>query len=171
VPNATIIAGPNGAGKTTFAGRYLLKERRHWQFVNADEIARTLADSDPHQPQHDVRAGRAMLERIDALVAARADFVVETTLATRSYARKIADWKRSGYAVALFYLRLPSVESSLARVRQRVQAGGHGIPEATIRRRFATSLRYLETIYKPVVDEWYIWDSLEGDFALAEASE
>jgi predicted ABC-type ATPase len=89
----------------------------------------------------------------------------------RGYARKITDWKRAGYAVSLVYLRLPSVESSLARVRHRVQAGGHGIPEAIIRRRFVKSLRYLETIYKPVVDEWYIWDSLEGDFALAEASE
>jgi hypothetical protein len=28
---------------------------------------------------------------------------------------------------------------------------------------------YLESHYKPVVDEWNIWESLEGQFRLAEA--
>jgi predicted ABC-type ATPase len=50
-----------------------------------------------------------------------------------------------------------------------VAAGGHDIPEGVIRRRFAKSLNYLETRYKPIVDEWYVWDSLEGSFTLAEA--
>jgi predicted ABC-type ATPase len=54
-------------------------------------------------------------------------------------------------------------------VRRRVAAGGHGIPEETIRRRFGRSLEYLGTRYKPIVDEWYVWDSLEGEFRLAEA--
>ena len=47
--------------------------------------------------------------------------------------------------------------------------GGHNIPEATIRRRFRMSLEYLEKLYKPIVDEWYVWNSLEGDFELAQA--
>jgi predicted ABC-type ATPase len=55
------------------------------------------------------------------------------------------------------------------RVRKRLDAGGHGIPEDVIRRRYEKSLRYLEEIYKPLVDEWYIWDSLEAEFTLAES--
>lgn len=54
------------------------------------------------------------------------------------------------------------------RVRRRVAKGGHGIPEALVRQRFAKSLAYLEKHYKPIVDEWYVWDSLEGEFRLAE---
>jgi predicted ABC-type ATPase len=54
-------------------------------------------------------------------------------------------------------------------VQKRVAAGGHDIPEATIRRRFSKSARYFETIYKSLVDEWYVWDSLEGTFALRES--
>lgn len=50
------------------------------------------------------------------------------------------------------------------RVARRVAAGGHDIPEATIRQRFGRSRDYLETIYKPIVDERYVWDSLEGGF-------
>jgi hypothetical protein len=37
------------------------------------------------------------------------------------------------------------------------------------RQRFAKSTAYLESHYKPAVDEWYIWNSLERQFRLAEA--
>jgi predicted ABC-type ATPase len=107
-----------------------------------------------------------MLRRIDELVEASADFVVETTLANLTYAQKIPDWRRRGYLVSLVYLRLDSAEDAIARARKRVAAGGHGIPEDVIRRRFGKSANYFETIYRPVVDEWYIWASQEGSFAL-----
>jgi predicted ABC-type ATPase len=110
-----------------------------------------------------------MLGQIDELVAARTEFMFETTLASLSYAQKIPAWKKAGYSVALIYLRLPDVEASIARVRRRVEAGGHNIPEAVIRKRFAKSARYFETLYKPIVDEWYVWESLEGDFQIVEA--
>jgi predicted ABC-type ATPase len=71
--------------------------------------------------------------------------------------------------VSLIYLRLPSVETSIVRVARRVEAGGHGIPEETIRRRFDKSIAYFENTYKSIVDEWYIWDSREGAFVVAES--
>jgi predicted ABC-type ATPase len=64
---------------------------------------------------------------------------------------------------------LSSVEDSIARVRKRVVTGGHGIPEDAIRRRFPKSLAYFERIYKPLVDEWYVWESSNGNFALIDA--
>ena len=163
-----IIAGPNGAGKTSFANEYIPAAEEGLAFVNADEVARELAHLDLPQAQLDIRAARAMLERIDKLVQARMEFMLETTLASLTYARKIPVWKSLGYTVALIYLRLPGVSHAIARVRKRVAAGGHDIPDMTIRRRFARSAKYLEEIYKPIVDEWYVWDSLEGDFELAE---
>ena len=169
MPAVIIIAGPNGAGKTTFADEYLADSRQRLAFVNADEIAREIGSPGTPQAQRDIRAARIMLERIEDFAKAGVDFTFETTLATRTYARKIPFWQRRGYTVSLIYLRLPSVEASISRVRRRVEAGGHGIPEATIRRRFGKSISYLEKVYKPLVDEWYIWDSLEGAFALAEA--
>ena len=54
-------------------------------------------------------------------------------------------------------------------MRRRVAQGGHGIPERTIRQRFAKSREYFEKHYKPLVDEWYVWDSLEDEFRLAHA--
>jgi predicted ABC-type ATPase len=169
VPSIIIIAGPNGAGKTTFASEYLADARQRMAFVNADEIARDIADDGLPRPQAETRAGRIMLQRIDDFVDAGANFAFETTLATRTYARKIPLWQRRGYSVSLIYLRLPSAQASVSRVRRRVAAGGHDIPEPVIRRRFAKGADYLEKVYKSLVDEWYIWDSLEGAFALAEA--
>jgi predicted ABC-type ATPase len=101
-------------------------------------------------------------------VRTNADFALETTLATLTYAQKIPIWREKGYVVSLAYLRLSSVEESISRVRRRVAAGGHGIPEETIRRRFEKSLQYFETVYKSLVDEWYLWDSREGSFAFLE---
>ena len=95
----------------------------------------------------------------------------ETTLASLTYARKIPDWRVRRYHVALIYVRLPTVEHSIARVRRRVADGGHGMPEDVIRRRFDKSLCYLESHYKPIVDEWEVWDSLEGEFRRAQTSE
>jgi predicted ABC-type ATPase len=154
MPEVVIIAGPNGAGKTTFADEYLAG-RRHFEFVNADEIALEVALQGLPQP-------------INQLAAIGADFMFETTLATRTYARRVPQWQRSGYSVSLIYLRLPSVETSIARVRRRVEAGGHGIAQQIIRRRFDKSIAYFEDIYKSIVDTWYIWDSFEGNFELVE---
>jgi predicted ABC-type ATPase len=164
VPTLIIIAGPNGAGKTTFAREYLSEDDRQFEFVNADEIAQSRKSRDTLVS--DIEAARIMLGRIGELVEAGADFVVETTLANLGYAHKILVWRKRGYLVSLAYLRLDSADESVARVRKRVAAGGHGIPEHTIRRRFGKSANYFETIYRPIVDEWYIWASREGSFAL-----
>lgn len=164
MPTLIIIAGPNGAGKTTFAREYLSEDDRRFEFVNADEIARSGKRRDTQVS--DIEAARIMLGRIGELVEASADFVVETTLANLSYAHKIPVWRKRGYLVSLAYLRLDSADESVARVRNRVAAGGHGIPEDTIRRRFGKSLSYFDTIYRPIVDEWYVWASREGAFTL-----
>ncbi len=165
MPTLIIIAGPNGAGKTTFAREYLFADDRQFEFINADEIVIELTGRDP-PASSDFEAARLMLRRVDELIEAGADFVVETTLANLTYAQKIPDWRRRGYRVSLVYLRLDSIEDSIARVRKRVAAGGHDIPENTIRRRFGRSKNYFESIYRPIVDEWYIWESRQGAFAL-----
>jgi predicted ABC-type ATPase len=169
VPEIIIIAGPNGAGKTTFASEYPPARQKRLLFVNADEIGRELAGQGLSQRQMDMRAARVMLERIDDLADAGAGFMFETTLATLIYTQKIPRWRAFGYSVSLIYLRLPSVEVSIVRVRRRVEAGGHSIPEETIRRRFDKSVRLFESAYKTIVDEWYVWDSVEGTFTLAES--
>ena len=156
MPTLVLLAGPNGAGKTTFINRFLRQRAETFQFVNPDEVARSLSGLGSAR---DLAAGRLVLERLDQLFAERADVVLETTLATRSHAVRIRDCRKAGYRVELVYLRLPSADHSVARVAHRVSRGGHGIPEETLRRRFLLSLEYLETVYKPIVDGWEVWAS------------
>jgi len=161
-----IIAGPNGAGKTTFAGEFLPKEAHCPAFVNADLIAAGLAPFEPERAAF--RAGRLMLEEIHRHVQKGENFAFETTLSGRGYAGLIPGWREQGYIVKLFFLRLASPELAVARVRQRVREGGHNIPEPIIRRRFAGGLRNFEALYKPLVDEWALYDNSGGEPVLIE---
>ena len=156
MPTLVLLAGPNGAGKTTFINGFLRERAETFQFVNPDEVARSLTGIGPAR---DMAAGRLVIERLDQLFALRADVVLETTLATRSHAVRIRDWKAAGYRVELIYLRLQSADHSVARVAHRVARGGHGIPEEALRRRFLLSLAYLETTYKPLADDWKVYAS------------
>jgi predicted ABC-type ATPase len=44
-------------------------------------------------------------------------------------------------------------------VAERVRQGGHGIPEEVIRRRFTAGRANFESLYKPIVDSWTLYDS------------
>ncbi|MDP9103100.1 MAG: zeta toxin family protein [Pseudomonadota bacterium] len=170
MPTAIILAGPNGAGKTSFANAFLRETDETFEFVNADEIGRDLEAIGVSAAERDLRAGRLMLQRLEELASQGRSFVLETTLASRLYARKLLIWRASGYRIGLMYVRLPSIETSLARVAHRVSLGGHDIPEADIRRRFGRSAINLETVYKPLVDEWQVWEGRDGTFTCVERS-
>jgi len=156
-PKVIIIAGPNGAGKTTFAREFLPGEADCPVFVNADLIAAGLAPFSPDAAA--IQAGKLMLRQIERHFLARESFAFETTLAGRSWLRQIEAWQREGYRVKLIFLKLNSPEEAIARVAQRVRQGGHAVPEATIRRRFASGLDNLYRYYVPVVDEWVVYDN------------
>ena len=59
--------------------------------------------------------------------------------------------------IALLWLSSPV--QAIARVRQRVQQGGHNVPAVDIRRRFKRSLAHLADDYLPLADRWIVWDS------------
>ena len=154
-----IIAGPNGAGKTTFATEFLPNEGNCPTFINADLIATGL---NPFQPERAAfQAGRMMLEMIDACVRRGETFAFETTLSGRGYARMIPRWQEQGYRVKLFFIRLPSADVAIERVRQRVAMGGHNIPEEAISRRFNSGWRNLQNVYKDLADELAIFGNGE----------
>ncbi|MBR1473309.1 MAG: zeta toxin family protein [Paludibacteraceae bacterium] len=158
-PNLYIIAGPNGAGKTT-ASYTLLPEILHCvNFVNADEIARGLSPFSPETV--DVQAARIMLDRIEELLSQKADFGIETTLATRSYVQLVRRAQASGYKVHLLFFYLETPEQAIQRVAQRVSNGGHGIPEEVIRRRFKRGIDNLLNLYLPICDSVLIYNNIK----------
>lgn len=152
-----IIAGPNGAGKTTFAREYLPNEANCPIFINADLIAAGLAPFSPETAA--VKAARLMLKEIELNVKAGNSFAIETTLSGKTYAKDIVTWKKLGYHISLAFLSLPDPEIAIARVAARVAAGGHNIPETTIRRRFKAGLNNFHQLYSPLANSWSLYDN------------
>jgi predicted ABC-type ATPase len=152
-----IIAGPNGAGKTTFAREFLPNEASCPIFVDADLIAAGLSPFAPDLAAR--RAGRLMIEEIRRHAERGESFALETTLAGRSYARLIPRWRADQYQVHLVFLRLDTPELAIERVAVRVAQGGHNVPEAVIRRRFAQGSRNFRDLYRPLVDSWQLYDN------------
>jgi len=156
-PSLYIIAGPNGAGKTTFAREFLPHYAKCENFVNADLIAGGLAPFSPETAA--LRAGRLLLEQIQLLASKRSDFGFETTLSGVTYASLLQKLKAQGYRIHLFFLWIPSVEMALARIADRVQRGGHEIPELVVRRRFHKGVDHLFGLYRPLLDTWTLFDN------------
>lgn len=99
-----------------------------------------------------IRAGRVMLQEMARHFSARENFASETTLSGRGYLHLIEQWQKAGYRVKLIFLQLASPEEAIARVAQRVEQGGHHIPEDVIRRRFAAGLTNFQHLYAPKVE-------------------
>ena len=164
MPRLYIISGCNGAGKTTASYTLLPELLDCREFVNSDEFAKSLSPFDPSAAS--VSASRYMLMRIKYLLSKSADFSIETTLATRSLLVIINDARKAGYTVTLLYLWLNSPELAIARVRDRVESGGHNIPDDVVRRRYKMGLSYLFNTYMPIVDRWVLADNSKSPFTV-----
>jgi len=156
-PEVIIVAGPNGAGKTTFARSFLPAEGKLTRFINADLIAAGLAPFAPETAA--VRAARLMLDEISSSSERGESFAFETTLSGLGYFRHIKQWRAQGYHISIYFLSLPDVEIAIERVESRVRQGGHDIPEAVIRRRFASGLKNFLARYRQAVDDWMLYDN------------
>ena len=156
-PQIAILGGINGAGKTSSAEPILRVGMKIPIFVNADTIARGLNAFNAESEA--VRAGRIMLEHLRNLASRRMSFAFETTLAARTYANWLNELRQTGYAIHLFYYWLESPDLAIDRVADRVRAGGHHIPEDTIRRRYSRSVRNFLELYRPVADTWQVYDN------------
>lgn len=162
MPRLFIISGCNGAGKTTASYTLLPEMLECSQYVNSDEFAKGLSPFDPGSVA--VQASRLMLLRIRYLLKRKEDFCIETTLATRSLLKMVSDAQAEGYVVTLLYFWLNSPDLAVERVKARVAAGGHIIPEETVRRRYRVGLKYFFRDYAPVCDRWILADNSKVPF-------
>jgi predicted ABC-type ATPase len=167
-PRLIAVAGPNGAGKSTFASRLLPEEFQLFDYVNADTIARGLSAYDPESVA--VQAGRVMLERLDQLATARESFAFETTLSGRTYAKWIRALKDGGYVFHVFFVTLRNADLAIERVKSRVRLGGHSVSDAIIRRRFGAGIRNFFELYRPLADNWSVYDNSTGPVPILVAT-
>jgi predicted ABC-type ATPase len=164
-----VLAGVNGAGKSSIVGATI--RDKGGEYYNPDEAAREIMAANPGLGQTEANAaaweqGRKLLERT---IDQGLDFTFETTLGGNTMPALLAEATKRGIEVHVFYVGLGSADAHIERVRQRVRAGGHDIPEADIRRRCRHSLINLVKLL-PVLTELRVYDnSATADPATGQA--
>lgn len=164
-----VLAGVNGAGKSSIVGATI--RDKGGEYYNPDEAAREIMAANPGLRQTEANAaaweqGRRLLHRA---IDEGLDFTFETTLGGNTIPTLLAEAAKRGIEVDVFYVGLDSADAHVERVRQRVRAGGHDIPEADIRRRYRHSLINLVKLL-PVLTGLRVYDnSAPADPATGQA--
>jgi predicted ABC-type ATPase len=138
-PRLTIIAGANGCGKSTFTSRSSFVY--DIPLLDPDAIGKALQPTIPGTSA--VAAARHVLIAAQEHIHNRDSFAVETTLSGQGYLRMMIDARARNFEVVLVYIGTENVELNLARIRDRVLAGGHNVPEEDVRRRYTRSFENL----------------------------
>lgn len=162
-PCIYVLAGTNGAGKSSIGGAMFRESGA--EYFNPDEAAQRLRAANPGMTLEEAnstawRQGKRLLERA---ISERSEFAFETTLGGHTIAGLLARALSKKMEVRVWYVGLATPELHIARVRSRVAAGGHDIPEAKIRERYESSRLNLVDLM-PKLTELRVYDnSEEGD--------
>jgi len=136
----TVIAGANGSGKSTLT-RLNRMDFREFPLLDPDVIGKALRTTLPRT--FPIAAARQVLASAKEHIGKRESFAVETTLSGMHYLRMMVDARIRGFEVVLVYIGTENVDINLARIRNRVLAGGHDVPESDVRRRYERSFKSL----------------------------
>ncbi len=142
-PVLHLLAGPNGAGKTTLFTE-IIEPATGLVWVNADDIA---AELDAADPETAYVASRMASDRRRELMAQRRSFATETVFSHPSKIDLVRKADELGYLVTLHVVLVPEA-LAVARVRNRVETGGHDVPEEKVRARYRRVLRQRVLFYK-----------------------
>lgn len=143
MPVLHLIAGPNGAGKSTLY-RYLIQPRYpQLDFINADLYERDHLGHLPDALQRSEAARTWADAERNAHLASGRSFVSETVFSHPSKLQLLQVAKTQGFEVALYIVCLDEPRRLLARVRERVQEGGHSVPSNKILERYPRTLQNL----------------------------
>ncbi len=128
-----LVVGSNGAGKSTFIELTLAPLLPRSVYVNADEIAKRRWPDDP--AGHSYEAARMAADTRAKLIELGESFIAETVFSHPSKLELLDAAHAADFTVILHAVLIPE-ELAVQRVRYRVRAGGHDVPESKIRQRY-----------------------------------
>lgn len=146
-PVLLVFAGPNGSGKST-ATRSM---PAFGVYINADDLMEEYGLSDLEAAQQ----AEALRNK---LLAERASFSFETVLSTERNLAFMQKAKDLGYEVQCIYVLTCSPDINAARVKSRVEAGGHDVPEEKIYGRYYRALALLPLVMS-ICDKMLVYDN------------
>ena len=154
-----VLAGGNGAGKTTFYNTQL--KPLGMPFVNADYIAKELYPIEPEI--HSYSAAKIAAHMRSELLTKGESFCFETVFSHPSKIDFVALAKANGYEVVLVFIHLDNLGLNLSRIAQRVEEGGHAVPEEKVEQRIPRTLEHIKTAL-PLCDYVYILFNASLDY-------
>lgn len=153
-----LLAGGNGAGKTTFYTTQL--KPLNLPFVNADNIARELFPLNPEE--HSYQAASIAEEIRNRLLEEGKTFCFETVFSHPSKIDFLAKAKALNYQIILVFIHLQATELNKARISQRIESGGHAVPDDKVQNRIPRTLDNIK-IALQLADHCYLLDNSSCD--------
>ncbi len=152
-----MLAGGNGAGKTTFYNTQLKPMKL--PFINADNIACELFPQNPEQ--HSYQAAAIAEEVRNRLVEDGKTFCFETVFSHPSKVDFLAKAKAYNYEIILVFIHLSSIDLNKARISQRIEEGGHFVPDEKVETRIPRTLENIKTAIQ-LADQAYLLDNSDS---------
>lgn len=138
-----VLAGTNGAGKSSIGGAFYRETGR--DYFNPDEWTGAILEANPALPLSEAQAiaWHENVRMLRSAVAERTPYAFETTLGGHTILETLIEAAAAGMALHVWYVGLDSPERHLARIASRVEAGGHDIDAAKVRKRYRDSVLHL----------------------------
>jgi predicted ABC-type ATPase len=140
-----MFAGPNGSGKSTINRRILQNPESnfHGEYINADDIARSLASEIANYRDRNIKAAEIAGQRRRQAMREGRSFAFETVMSTPEKVAIMTQAKALGYDVFLVFVTTDDPEKNVHRVADRVAKGGHSVEPHAIRRRYRCTMALL----------------------------
>ncbi len=97
--------------------------------------------------------------------------LIESTLSGHYLQKFIKNLQAENYQVRIVFLFADSPEILIERIAERVEKGGHFVPEEDVRRRFVRGKQNFWNIYRNLADEWFLYYNMEDNFQLIATGE
>ena len=135
-PVFLLIAGPNGSSKTTFSQKRLIP--LGLPCIDPDAVAQELFGRHPNNREEAIEATVEATRRVRQHVVGATSVALETVFSdTKGHKLRLLDEAHNaGFKTVLLFVGVDSPEICIARVMDRVEHGGHDVPDKVIRDRF-----------------------------------
>jgi len=154
-----VVAGPNGSGKSSTFGA--VSETYEIQYICPDNYTYLFSDIDSIEDRYARAMKAAEQDRLTA-VAIGDSFAFETICSNPEKLDFISDARSKGYRIIVLYVSTRDPNINIARVKRRVDEGGHDVPDDKVIERYHRSMDLLPDLLK-LADEALVYDNSDDN--------
>ncbi|AVX40741.1 zeta toxin family protein [Yersinia massiliensis] len=156
-----VLAGPNGSGKSTVTDGLKLSQKFPPLYINADDISKNELGHIPDANSRNMAAAKLAEERRKTALKNGEAFAFETVMSTPGKIALFDEARSLGFSVDLIFVTTNDPMINFVRVENRVQLGGHAVPEEKIFERYARTMQLLPSAIEKA-DTAEVYDNSEN---------